>query len=69
MKFNIKKWFLGDKKENYSQILEKFGRIGQLEKKVIRQSKIIRELQTNMNRFAVRITKLELKRRIGKKNG
>ena len=69
MKFNIKKWFLGDKKENYSQILEKFGRIGQLEKKVIRQSKIIRELQTNMNRFAVRIIKLEPKRRIGKKNG
>ena len=61
MKLRIKKWLLGGKKEDYSQILEKIGRIGYLEKKVVRQDKIIRELQTDMNRFWIKIQKLQKK--------
>ena len=68
MKLNIKNWFLGGKKQNYRQILEKEGRIPRLEKKVIRLERIIRELQMNMNRFAMRLQRVEVKRKgTGKK--
>ena len=63
MKMNIKNWLLGGKKPNYRQILEKEGRIPYLEKKVVRLEKMIRELQTDMNRFATRLQKLEAKKK------
>ncbi len=61
MKLNIKNWFLGNKKENYSQILEKVGRIAHLEKKVIRQEKMIRGIQSRMNRLWAENQKQKIK--------
>ena len=69
MKLNIKRWFLGDEKENYSQILKKFGRIGQLEEKYERLLKIIQALHTVQNKQATRIAKLEAKKKGTDKNG
>jgi len=54
---SFKHWFCG-KKKNVSQILEKEGRISHLEKKIIRQGRMIREIQERMNRFWVQVQKL-----------
>ena len=63
MKMNIKNWLLGGKKEDYRQILKKEGRIPYLEKKVVKLEKMIRGLQSNMDRFAMRLQKKETKKK------
>jgi len=69
MKLNIKKWFLGDKKENYRQILKKEGRIGQLEERVMRQKKLFQEIQAIVVSLTLRIIELERKNKGYSKNG
>lgn len=68
---NLKELLCGKKlkrEETLTYLLRKAGRIKELEKKYIRLEKIIREAQADRNRLAMRITKLELKKRGTGKN-
>jgi len=68
MRMSIKEWFLGEKKENYRQILGKEGRIGHLEEKVMRQEKLFREMQTIVFNLILRIVELEKEKKGVEKN-
>ena len=68
MRMSIKEWFLGEKKENYRQILERMGRITHLEKKVMRQEKLFREMQTIVFNLILRIVELEKEKKGVEKN-
>jgi len=68
---NLKELFCGKKlkrKETIAYVLKKTGRIKGLEKKYLRLEKLLREAQTDRNRLAMRITKLELKKKGTGKN-
>ena len=67
---NLKNFLCGKKvkrEETLAYVLRKAGRIKELEKKCVHLEKLFREMQTDSNRLAIRIMKLEAKMKDGGK--